>query len=246
MKKILKKKYNDEYFYPSWLIGIWINPVFIIRRGLLNGVKNIAANFVGGKLLDVGCGSKPYERLFKVEEYIGIDIEGSFEGLSHTSVDKFYDGIHIPYDDNEFDWVFSSEVFQQVFDLDKLLKEINRVLTSGGKLGFTCPFVWDEHEPPSYDYSRYSSIGINDILEKNGFELEYLDKSTSYFETVMQMLAVYIYKNLLPRNPYIKTTLTPFFVSPLNIIGSIFGKILPDNKKFYHNNIVIAVKKWRV
>jgi len=59
----------------------------------------------------------------------------------------------------------------------------------------------------------------------------------------MQMLSIYIYKHCLPRNPYIKTALTPLFVSPLNIIGSLLGKILPNNKKIYHSNIVIAVKK---
>ena len=222
MKKILKKIYNEEAFYPSWLIGIWINPVFIVRRGLLNGVKNISSKFVGGKLLDVGCGTKPYERLFKVEEYIGIDVEVSFEGYSHTSVDKFYDGIRIPYDDNEFDWVFSSEVFEQVFNLDELLEEINRVLTLGGKLGFTCPFVWDEFET-TYDYARYTSFGLYDIMKRHGFEVESFHKSTSYIETVMQMFAVYVYKHCLTRNPYIKTFLTPLLVSPFNIIGCLLG-----------------------
>jgi SAM-dependent methyltransferase len=242
MKKQMKKIYFHEYFYPSWFLGIWINPVFIIRRGLLNGVKNIATKFVGGRLLDVGCGSKPYERLFNVEEYIGIDVEISFEGLNRKSVDKFYDGIHIPFDDNEFDWVFSSEVFEQVFNLDELLIEINRVLAEGGKLGFTCPFVWDQHDPP-YDYARYTLFGLNEIMKKHGFEVENSYKSSTYFETVMQMLAVYIYKNCLPRNPYIRTFLTPLLVSPLNIVGSLFGKILPNSGNFYHNNIMIVVKK---
>ena len=242
MKKILRKINYEESFYPSWLIGIWINPAFIIRRGLLNGVKNISSKFIGGKLLDVGCGSKPYERLFKVEEYIGIDVEVSFEGYSHTSVDKFYDGIRIPYDDNEFDWVFSSEVFEQVFNLDELLEEINRVLTLGGKLGFTCPFVWDEHNPP-YDYARYTSFSLYDIMKRHGFEVESFYKSTSYIETVMQMIAVYVYKHCLSRNPYIKTFLTPLLVSPFNIIGCLLGKVLPNNGNFYNNNIMIAVKK---
>ena len=242
MKNIIKNIYSKESFYPSWLIGIWINPAFIVRRGLLNRVKDISSKFLGGKLLDVGCGSKPYESLFKVEKYIGIDVEVS--GHSHTSskVDKFYDGLLIPYDDNEFDWVFSSEVFEHVFNLDELLKEINRVLTSGGKLAFTCPFVWEEHEQP-YDYARYTSFALHDMMKKNGFEVESCHKSTSYFETVMQILAMYVYQYCLPRNPYVKIILMPLFVSPFNILGSLLGKVLPNSRNFYHNNIIIAVKK---
>jgi SAM-dependent methyltransferase len=243
MNKTLKKIYFKESFYPSWLLGIWINPVFIVRRGLLKGVQKISSQFIGNKLLDIGCGSKPYARLFEVDKYVGIDVKESFEGSSHKSVDKFYDGINIPFDDNEFNWVFSSEVFQQVFHLDNLFIEINRVLKHGGKLGFTCPFVWDEHESPSYDFSRYSSVGINDLLKKHGFEIESIYKSSSYIETIFQMLALYIYKHLLPGNAYFKIALTPFFVAPLNIIGGLLGKILPNNQKFYLSNIVIAVKK---
>jgi len=242
MKKKLKKIYIKESFYPSWLIGIWINPAFIVRRGILRGIKNISSKFIGGKLLDVGCGSKPYEHLFNVEEYIGIDVEISGHNHSESKIDKFYDGIHIPYSNNEFNWVFSSEVFEHVFNLDQLLIEINRVLSSGGKLAFTCPFVWEEHEQP-YDYARYSSFALKYIMEKHGFEVESFHKSSSYFESLMQLLAMYIYQNCLPNNKYLKILLIPFFVTPFNILGSLLGKILPKDNGLYLSNIVVAVKK---
>ena len=56
-------------------------------------------------------------------------------------------------------------------------------------------------------------------------------------------VAVFVYKHCLPRNPYIKIFLTPLLVSPINIIGCLLGKILPNNGNYYHNNIMIAVKK---
>lgn len=242
MKEILKKIYKRESFYPSLLMGVWINPAFIVRRGILKGIKNISSKFIGGKLLDVGCGSKPYEQLFKVEEYIGIDVETSGHNHLESKIDKFYDGVHIPYGDNEFNWVLSSEVFEHVFNLDQLLLEINRVLSSGGKLAFTCPFVWEEHEQP-YDYARYSSFALKHIIEKNGFRVESYSKSSSYFETLMQLLAMYIYQNCLPNNKYIKIILIPFFVAPFNILGSLLGRILPKNSSLYLSNIVVAVKK---
>jgi SAM-dependent methyltransferase len=241
MKEIIRQIYLKEAFYPTWFLGIWINPAFIVRRSINKGISDIASKFIGGELLDVGCGSKPYKDLFQVEQYIGIDIEISGHNHNLSKVDKFYDGKQIPFNDEKFDWVFSSEVFEHVFNLDELLQEINRVLKQGGKLAFTCPFVWDEHEQP-YDFARYTSFGLEDLLQRNGFKVESLKKSSTYFETLMQLIANYIYQNCLPKNRYLITILMPFIVSPFNIIGSIFGKFFPNNKNLYLNNIVIANK----
>ena len=241
MRNIIRKIYEKEAFNPSWLFGIWINPAFIVRRNLLKGVKDISSKFNGGKLLDIGCGSKPYESLFEVNEYIGIDVEVSGHNHKSSKIDKFYDGKSIPYKDKEFNWVFSSEVFEHVFNLEEVLKEINRVLIPGGKLAFTCPFVWEEHEQP-HDFARYTSYGLHDLMKRHGFKVESFVKSTNYFETVMQMLAMFMYQHCLPKNRYLMSLLFPFFVSPFNILGSLVGKVLPSNGNFYHSNIVIAVK----
>ncbi len=241
MINTLKKIYKKEQFYPSYILGIWIHPLFIIRRGLINGIREISSFVQEGKLLDVGCGTKPYEDMFKVDEYIGIDIQVSGHDHSDSKVDMFYDGKTIPFADEYFDNVFCSEVFEHVFNIDELLPEINRVLKRGGNLCFTCPFVLDEHEQP-YDYARYTSFAIEHLLSKNGFKLVKLRKSTVYIETVMQMLSSYIFQHVLPKNNYIKLMFTPLLVAPINILGKVLSKILPKNENFYHNNIVVAEK----
>lgn len=45
-----------------------------------------------------------------------------------------YDGIHIPFDDDTFDFVVSSNVLEHVRELPLLLKEMRRVLKPGGRL----------------------------------------------------------------------------------------------------------------
>ncbi len=237
MKSFLRK----QSFKPSYLIGIWINPFFIIRRGLFNGVNEMSSHIKGGKLLDVGCGSAPYKNIFDVEEYIGIDIKTSGHDHKTSRVDKFYDGKEIPFSDNFFDHIFSSEVLEHVFNIDELLDEINRVLKDGGTFCFSCPFVWDEHEQP-YDFARYTSFAIEHLLKTHGFQVIKLSKSTAYFETVIQMLSAYVYQHVLPKNKYIRLFLTPLLVAPINILGLLLSLILPTNKNFYHNNIVIARK----
>lgn len=236
------KIYEKQFFHPNWLMGIWLNPFFITRNKLMQGIEEMALDFKGGLLLDIGCGSKPYEDLFNVKEYVGIDIEVSGHDHVHSKIDKFYDGKNIPYQDEHFDWIFSSEVFEHVFNLEELLEEIHRVTKKGGQMGFTCPFIWDIHEEP-YDYARYTPHALEYLMNKKGFEVVKIKKSSNHLETIFQIITSYFYLYVLPKNTYLRLILVPIFIAPLNIIGILLGKIFKDSGNFYHNNIVVVKKK---
>ena len=241
MLKYIIQTYYKHAFDPSQYIGVLINPFYIIRRKLVLNVKDIANRYQGGRLLDLGCGSKPYEHLFSVDEYIGVDIEISGHDHRLSKIDKYYDGKVIPFRDGYFDIVFSSEVFEHVFNLKDILNEINRVLKPGGILAFTCPFAWEEHEQP-YDYARYTSFALISLMKEHSFEIVTIKKSTNHFETLMQLFTSYISLHILPKNKWLKIIFGIFTVAPLNIIGVLLGKILPDSENLYHNNIVTARK----
>ena len=177
--------------------------------------------FLSGKLLDFGCGRKPYKHLFSFDEYIGLDIVESGHNHEDEEIDVYYDGTKIPFDRNYFDCVFASEVFEHVFNIDEVLKEINRVCKQNGHLLITVPFVWDEHEIP-YDFERYTSYGIKHLLEKHGFEIVNLMKTTNYIETIFQMLCAYISQHIL-RKKIVQILLNPLLISPIMILG-IFKK----------------------
>jgi SAM-dependent methyltransferase len=138
----LRRWYLKEIFTPS-LLGIIINPVYFIRRGLTKGILT-NKKYLNGRLLDFGCGDKPYIKLIEVEEYIGLEIETNNPDQI-SEADAYYDGKYIPFKDNHFDSVLSSEVFEHVFNLEQILKELNRVLKPGGHILITIPFVWYEH-----------------------------------------------------------------------------------------------------
>lgn len=230
---------KKESFQPN-LIGLFLNPFYIIRRGIYRSIyKN--KSYIKGILLDFGCGQKPYKNIFVVDKYIGIDIEKSGHEHSESQVDIFYDGKTIPFKDNYFDSIFSSEVFEHIFNLDEVCREINRVLKPNGFLVITIPFVWDEHEIP-YDFARYTSFGIIDILSRHGFEIIIKEKTTGYIETIFQMINVYILESIFPKNKYIKILLTPIFIAPLTILGVVLNFILPKNNKLYNNNFIVAKK----
>ncbi len=239
MINTLRSIYQQEMFAPGFL-GIFINPFFFIRRALFRGVI-ARKGCLKGRLLDFGCGRKPYKPFFEVSEYIGLDTEESGHSHKNESIDVFYDGRKIPFAEDHFDSVFSSEVFEHVFNLDEVLIEIRRVLKPGGHLLVTVPFVWDEHEVP-YDFGRYTSFGIAHVLKKAGFELVSSDKTTTYVETIFQMWNAYVSQVVLPRNKVLKALLTPVFIAPVTLLGIVASAVLPRSQGFFHNNVVVARK----
>ena len=89
MLKKLKKLYIQEQFNPK-ILGLFINPFYFARKGLYQDVSILILH-LKGKLLDVGCGTRPYENMCNVDEYIGLEVDD--EGnRNHSFADIFYDG----------------------------------------------------------------------------------------------------------------------------------------------------------
>lgn len=232
-------KFYKKYAYSNSYIGIFINPFYISRSSLYRHVKNYANEVPGGKLLDVGCGSKPYEKLFSVDSYEGIDIKISGHDHGSSKIDFYFDGENMPFNDQTYDHVISTEVFEHSFNLDSLLTEVRRVLKKDGELFFTVPFCWNEHEVP-YDFARYTQFGLRHILKTNGFEVVDIKKSTTFIETILQLLITYLFLCVFPNNKYLRIMLVPFFITPLTLLAIFASRILPDDKSLPLNLIVRA------
>src|SRR4029077_8184932 len=72
------------------------------------------SNFAKGKLVDIGCGNKPYEKMLegKISEYVGCDIIQS----SLNKVDVLCEANNIPLPNNSFDTVFSTQTIEHIED----------------------------------------------------------------------------------------------------------------------------------
>jgi SAM-dependent methyltransferase len=169
---------------------------YIVRKRLLEAIADMAPE-LKGKLIDFGCGSKPYQSLFSVDEYIGVDYDNPGHSHENESVDVYYDGKTLPFPDEFLDSVFSSEVFEHVFNLQDIIKELNRVIKVGGHILITCPFAICEHEVPN-DFARYSSFALNHIFTSNGFEVIKQVKTGNSIETVTQLWTTYVHLHILP------------------------------------------------
>ena len=230
-----KNYYSTIKFNPPlWFI---VHPFYFARRNLYKHIK-MNSKFINGKILDVGCGSKPYENLFDCKEYLGLEIIGN---KNKSKADFFYEGITFPFEDNTFDSVFCSQVFEHVFEPELFLKEINRVLKPNANIFMTIPFVWDEHEQP-IDYARYSSFGIKSLFVKNGFEVILHSKAGNNFSSIFQITSAYIYKTLIFKKKKLKKIIGYCFVILCNFLG-LLSLSLPKNDDFYLDNIIIGKKK---
>ena len=235
----LKALYRRQAFFPTWL-GLVVNPFYFARSGLNKAMTEFAPLLLG-RLLDVGCGSKPYEKLFNVEVYVGLDIDS--EGARERGIaDHFYGGRSFPFADNLFDSVLCSQVLEHVFNPGEFLQEINRVLKPNGRLLLTVPFVWDEHEQP-YDYARYSSFGLRSLLECHGFKIIHHKKLAADSSIVFQLTNAYLYKVTLHWPWSFKLFFTVTIMAFVNLLGVVARKLLPGNPDLFLDHVILAEKE---
>jgi len=234
------KAYLERHNHRPSLISFFTNPFFLARRGLYNAMREYAP-LLHGRLLDVGCGTKPYRDLCQqATHYIGVEL-GKQENRAHKAADIFYDGNVLPFADATFDSILCNQVLEHIFEPTMFLNEIHRVLKPGGILLLTVPFVWDEHEKP-YDYARYSSYGLVYLLNHSGFVIQRSEKIGMNLSVICQLFNAYWYK-ILPRRPKGIGLLWTIFLSPVTLLGLLFEYLLPSNPDLYLDNIVVAQKE---
>ncbi len=232
--------YKNQLFHPK-LISLFINPFLIVRWFLLRKIEKQAPK-LSGKILDFGCGQKPYKPLFiNAKEYIGVDIENEGHNHEKEDIDFYYDGKKLPFESNSFDHVFSSEVLEHVFNYNEILPEIYRVLRKDGCLLITVPFSWEEHEVP-FDNCRFTQFGIKYLLEQQGFKIISSEKSGHFFAVICQYFINYIREIVYSKNRYLNLLINFIFIFPFTLIFILLISIFPRKRSLYFNTVILAQK----
>ncbi len=148
----------------------WLHPSYIQLR-VLNAEIERFAGLARGRLLDVGCGRKPYERLIRpyVDAYIGLDMPSSLYGNPHTDV--LGSALALPFASASVQTVLAVEVLEHLPDTALAIAELHRVLAQGGALFLTAPLNEPLHEAP-HDYFRFTRYGLEFILGRGGFAVQ--------------------------------------------------------------------------
>jgi len=154
------------------------------------------------KILDVGCGDKPYEEIFKnhlsVKEYVGVDYYNNQKADIKVDLNKEF----IPMDDNYFNLVISTQVLEHLYNPLHTINEIRRVVKDNGIILITVPLLGHEHDK-KYDFLRYTKHFYNRLFKELGDEIIYMDFS-NYFLSTPLLIFCSMLSHIFPKS-YIYT-----------------------------------------
>ena len=237
--KIYSKFYNKICGVPPNLF-FWHFQWLAVKE-LYPDLKQILPT-LQGKLLDVGCGDKPYEVFLNLEkiEHIGLDIYLGDRVDIPIIVDEPW-----PLETSSFDAVLCTQVLEHTANLENLILEITRVLKVGGIAIISVPFIYNQHGVPD-DYRRFSIYGIKNLMEK-GYEIITVKTQGGVGSTLGVLILNWLEMQM---NLYKITRLLKGMLLPAWIILCIFintlGWILDyvdKTESFYSNTWLVARKR---
>lgn len=199
---------------------------FLARLPVEKAVKNFAQRFTQTmKVLDIGCGNKPYAHFF-VCEYIGLD---PYPG---TRADIVRDAWDSGLPDHSIDGIVLNQSLEHIADTQATIKEIERVLKPGGLVLVTVPQTMRNHGIPlksieapiqnfdpaelpfwNVDYWRFTKFGLV-MLFKN-FHIEKVEESNTYLTTLLQL-----------KNYFLASFGLGILLAPFYLVINIFGVFL--------------------
>lgn len=128
----------------------------------------------GSRVLDIGAGPCAYRNFFAHCDYKAQDF-GALEGVRlrygcYGDIDYICDATAIPVSAGSFDAVVCTEVLEHHPEPIRVVKEIARVLTPGGRLILTAPLGAGIHLEPYHFYGGYTPFWYQKFLPEAGFQ----------------------------------------------------------------------------
>ena len=191
------------------------------------------------RVLDIGCGTKPYAAWFRpIAEYVRLDImDGPMVDVVVKPNEKW------PLSDAYYDVIICTQVLEHVEDLEHTLREMKRVLKPGGIIVASFPFIYNEHGIP-HDYRRFSAYGAERLfLDMNLITVE----RQGGIGSTAAILLLNFWDATLSLNFYfrlMKAVLLPvnlLAATMLNIAALLLDRL--DRTGRYYSNVLIVVKK---
>jgi len=138
------------------------SPTWAVRAPLAAWLEAQARVGESYRVLDVGCGPKPYYPFFaeRASEYVGVDVVDNPVAELRGSVES------LPVEDGSFDVVLCTQVLEHCDDPAQAVRELRRVTAPGGRvLASTHGVQW--YHPSPVDYWRWTHEGLRRLFSTN-------------------------------------------------------------------------------
>jgi SAM-dependent methyltransferase len=216
------------FYFPDWLV----------LRELSRDVERALATYARGRLLDVGCGERPYAGLGAgVSEWVGFDHPSNPRADVHGAAES------MPFSDAAFDTVLCTQVIEHVPEPRDVLLECARVLRPGGTLIVTAPQYWEVHEAPN-DYYRFTPIGLEHLVRGCGLSVLETLREGQGVKVGAQALNLSIQhwgeRNAFGKSLLVRAAKVPLYA--LNNLGALIASALIASDRDALNLMTIAAK----
>ena len=193
------------------------SPGYAVRRPLAGWLRAEAAQRADVRVLDVGCGVKPYYPFFAdaAREYVGVDV------VDNPAADLRGPIENLPVADGSFDVVVCTQVLEHADDPARAVRELRRVVAPGGRVLASTHGVQVYHPSPD-DHWRWTHTGLERLFRENGDWSALTVRPASGTASCMSMLAS-IYLDLLARRAHV-APLGRTVVAALNRAGAALDR----------------------
>ncbi len=212
---------------------------YLVNKIFEDNFLEITNKYTKGKLIDIGCGVKPYKDMLShlVTEHVGVDHQITVHDKSN--IDLFGTAYKIPADENSFDSAICTAVLEHLEEPEQAIRECHRVLKKGGYAIYSVPFIWQLHEQPR-DFFRYSKYGLQYLFEKVGFEVIEVRPLSGFAVTFIQ-LHLYIIKGKFEKGIIKKMGIIRLYSYLMQRFGLFLNK--RDNTKEWTWMYTVVAKK---
>ena len=160
---------------------------WLVERINRDYVQQAAVRYARGRVLDAGCGRRPYAGYFTC--HVGLEFDRA--RYADCPADVWGSGMDLPFGDQSFETVFSSQVLEHVPEPWRMVEDMARVLKPGGHLILTAPHIWGLHEVP-HDYFRFTSYGLQHLARRAGLEPVEVRAMAGYWVTAGTRFCYYL------------------------------------------------------
>jgi len=190
---------------------------YAVRKPLLDWLR--AQDVRGLRVLDVGCGDRPYEVLLAgAAEIVGFDVPGNPHADLHGSIDA------IPVENASFDVVLCLQVLEHVADPAAAVRELRRAVRPGGRVLLSTHGVYPFHPNPD-DLWRWTHDGLDRLFRANGDWSSVTVRPGAGTAATVAMLVAHTI-DLLMKRAHVRGLGMPF-VTLLNAGGEALDRAVP-------------------